>query len=78
MKILQNLIIFEVIMILSFVCVPAIAEEKYDPMAEISLGGLIGEFEQMVSVATKTKMTTQEAPAIVSVITGEEILQYEN
>ncbi|MDM8565725.1 TonB-dependent receptor [Candidatus Halobeggiatoa sp. HSG11] len=74
MKILQSFIIFEVIIVLSFVCVPAIAEEEaYDPMAEISLGELIGEFEQMVSVATKTKMTTQEAPAIVSVITGNEI-----
>ncbi|MDM8565724.1 TonB-dependent receptor [Candidatus Halobeggiatoa sp. HSG11] len=73
MKILQNLIIFEVIMILSFVCVPAIAEEKYDPMSEISLGGLIGEFTQMVSIATGVEQSTAKAPSVASVITAKDI-----
>ncbi|MDM8558678.1 TonB-dependent receptor [Candidatus Parabeggiatoa sp. HSG14] len=47
--------------------------EEYDVFSEISLGELMDIEKYMVSIATKTEMTTQEAPSIVSVITGEEI-----
>ncbi|MDM8565729.1 TonB-dependent receptor [Candidatus Halobeggiatoa sp. HSG11] len=73
MKILQSFIIFEVLMILAFVCVSAIAEEKYDPMAEISLGEMIGEFERMVSIATGIKQSTAKAPSVTTVITAQDI-----
>jgi outer membrane receptor protein involved in Fe transport len=54
---------------------PGAAQEKADDRQseqdEISFYEL--EQQLMVSVATKTKTTVQEAPSIVSVITGEEI-----
>ncbi|MDM8558677.1 TonB-dependent receptor [Candidatus Parabeggiatoa sp. HSG14] len=52
---------------------PASTSEEYDVFSEISLGELMDIEKYMVSIATKTEMTTQEAPSIVSVITGNEI-----
>ncbi|MDM8565728.1 TonB-dependent receptor [Candidatus Halobeggiatoa sp. HSG11] len=73
MKKLQSFIIFEVIMILSFVCVPAIAEEKYDPMSEISLGELLN---MEIITAGKKAEKVSEIPASVVIVTRKDIERY--
>ncbi|MDM8565733.1 TonB-dependent receptor plug domain-containing protein [Candidatus Halobeggiatoa sp. HSG11] len=55
---------------LILVTMPLLAEEEYDPMADISLGELMN---LEVSIATGVKQSVAKAPAVTTVITAKDI-----
>lgn len=57
-------------LMLSLFCAPAFARDAAMEDLDVSLGELLN---LEISVATKTSMALEEAPSIVSVITGDEI-----